>query len=136
MGMRPWRDEPPCWRAIDLNPSSEQVKRLDLIHQTYLRETQLLRAELLLKRLELREFLTNPNTKVDSIRSKYSEITELQSRLEEKTLENLIKVRSLLTQEQLRNWCPEQEFPPLRRMMQGPGVPPRRPPFQEGSKED
>ena len=140
IGMRQWRGEDQCWKASDLNLSADQVKGLEAIQQNYQRETQLLRADLFLKRLELREFLTSPTTKIESIRSKYSEINELRSRLEEKIIEYLIKVRNLLTQEQLKIWCPEQEFPLFRGTMHGPGplgpLHPRRPPPPEGPGED
>ncbi len=115
---RPWRGESPCWRALDLSPSRDQVRELQQAQQAYLRETRLLRAEIFLKRLELKETLTDPASKGDAILSKYSEMNQLQSKLEEKMIEYLIKVRSLLTPEQLKNWCPEQEFPLFRRMMQ------------------
>ena len=121
MGMRRWRGESPCWRASDFDLSPEQRKGLDLIQQTYFREVQLLRLQVFTKRLELRELLTNSAARTESIRGKYSEIIELQSKQEEKAVEYLIKVRSLLTPEQLRNWCPEQEFPHSRQMMYGPG---------------
>jgi Spy/CpxP family protein refolding chaperone len=117
MGGRPWRGETPCWGALDLTSSPDQLKGLEQIHQAYLRETQLLRAEIFLKRLELREVLTSPTSKGESILSKYSEMNQLQSKLEEKSIEYLIKVRSLLTPEQLKDWCPERELPPFRRMM-------------------
>jgi len=137
---RPWRGEGPCSRASNLDLSLDQVKRLETIQQTFFRETQLPRAELFAKRLELREFLINPTIKIESIRSKYLEINEIQSKLEEKTIEYLIKVRNLLSEEQLKNWCPEQEFPSFHRMMPGPGimgtVPPRKPPFPEGPRKE
>lgn len=130
MGMRRWRGDSPCWRASDLDLSPEQRKGLDLIQQTYFREVQLLRLQVFTKRLELRELLTNSAARTESIRGKYSEIIELQSKQEEKAVEYLIKVRSLLTPEQLRNWCPEQEFPHSRQMMYGPGpmgsIPPKK----------
>ncbi len=140
MGMRKWRGESPCWKASELNLSNEQTKGLDLIQETYFRETQLIRAQLFTKRLELREFLLNPTMRIESIRVKYSEIIELQSREEEKAIEYLIKVRSLLTQEQLKMWCPEMEYPPFRPMRHGPGPKgpmfPRKPSSQEGSREE
>jgi Spy/CpxP family protein refolding chaperone len=120
MGMRPWKGEGPCWSASELNLSQEQRKGLDLNQQTYLREAQLIRAQLFTKRLELREFLTNPTIKIESIRMKHLEIIDLRSKQEEKAIEYLIKVRNLLTLEQLQNWCPEQEFPSFRQMMYGP----------------
>jgi Spy/CpxP family protein refolding chaperone len=130
MGMKKWRGEGPCWRASELDLSQEQRRGLDLIQQTYFREVQLLRLQVFTKRLELRELLTNSAARTESIRGKYSEIIELQSKQEEKTVEYLIKVRSLLTPEQLRNWCPEQEFPHSRQMIYGPGpmesMPPKK----------
>jgi len=121
MGMRRWREESPCWRASELNLSQEQRKGLDLIHQTYFQEAQHLRRQLFTKRLELRELITNPTVRTESIRGKNLEIIDLQSKQEEKATEYLIKVRNLLTPEQLKNWCPEQEFPPIRQMMHGTG---------------
>ena len=130
MGGKSWRGEGPCWRASELNLSQEQRKGLDLIQETYFREAQLIRAQLFTKRLELREFLINPTLRIESIRVKYSEIIELQSQQEEKAIEYLIKVRNLLTPEQLQNWCPEQEFPHIRQMIYGTGpmgsMPPKK----------
>ena len=140
MGMKPWRDEIKCWKASELNLSQEQMKGLEPLQQTFFREAQFLRFQLFSKRLELKELLTNPNTRIETIRSKSSEILEHQARFEEKSLDYLIKIRNLLTQEQLRSWCPELEFPSFRRMIQGPEsigpFPPRRPPFQERTKPE
>lgn len=133
MGKKHWRGEARCWRASELDLSTEQMRGLDLIQQTYFQEVRLLRAQLFSKRLELREFLTNPTVKIESVRAKYWETIELQSKLEEKAIEYLIKLRNLLTQEQVKRWCPEKEFPFLREMMpggepMGPKPPKRLPP--------
>ena len=121
MGMRKWRGEYPCWRASDLDLSQEQRKNLELIQQAYFREAQLLRAQLFTRRLELRELFVSLTIKIESIRAKNSEIIELESKQEEKSVEYLIKVRNLLTPEQLQQWCPEQEFPAFRQRMYGTG---------------
>jgi hypothetical protein len=140
MRLKPWRGEAKCWKASELNLTQEQTKALDTLQEAFFRETQLLRAQVLSKRLELRELLIHPATKTETIRLKSSEIQEHQAKLEEKALEYLIRVKTLLNQDQLRNWCPEMEFPPFRRMMQGPdsmGPPsPRRLPSQEGIKPE
>jgi len=140
MGMRPWRGEDPCWKASDLTLSADQSKGLELAQRDYFRETQVLRAEIISKRLEIRDFLRNPSVKTELIRSKQSEINALQSKLDEKTIDYLVKVRSLLTQEQLRIWCPEMEFPFFRRMTQRPDlkgpINPRRVPPPERFRED
>ena len=129
MGMRKWRGEDQCWRASELNLSQEQRKTLNLLQQTYFREAQLLRIELFTKNLELRELLTNPSVRAETIRGKTSEIVELRSKQEEKAAEYLIKVRNLLSPEQLKTWCPEQEFPYFRQTM--PGRHPMGPTFPE-----
>jgi Spy/CpxP family protein refolding chaperone len=129
MGMKRWRGEAQCWRASELNLSQEQRKTFDLLQQTYFREAQLLRLEIFTKNLELRELLTNPSAKVETIHGKTSEIAGLQSKQEEKAVEYLIKVRNLLSPEQLKTWCPEQELPYSRQMM--PGRRPMGPTFPE-----
>jgi len=139
-GMRHWAEENQGYRAWELNLSSVQAKELDLIQQVYFRETQILRAQLLSKRLELWEFLRNPATRIESIRSKYSEINEIESRFEGKAIEYLLKVRSLLTSEQLRSWNPHEEFSLFRRMMRGvepwgPIHPRRGPPLERFREE-
>lgn len=121
MGMRKWRGEVTCWRASDLDLSQEQRKNLELIQQAYFRETQLLRAQLFTKRLELRELLVGPTVKIESIRAKNLEIIELRSKEEERSVEYLVKVRNLLTPEQLQKWCPEREFPAFRHRMHETG---------------
>ena len=140
MEMRHWREENRGYRASELNLSPERAKELDIIQQAHFREIQRLRAQLLSKRIELREFLRNHTTRVEAIRSKCLEINELESRFEERTIEYLIKVRNLLTPEQLRSWNPEEEFPLFRQMMRGveplgPMHPRRSPPMERFREE-
>lgn len=111
VGMMHFKRESPCQRAFELNLSPEQVNKLRLIQQTYFRETQPLRTELFTKRFEIRELLTNPMINIESIRSRYFGIAEIYSKLEEKAIEYLINIRNILTEEQIRKWCPEKEFP-------------------------
>ncbi|MCX8116795.1 MAG: periplasmic heavy metal sensor [Desulfobacterota bacterium] len=117
--MRPWRKEGRCLRASELNLTSEQIKGLQHLQQSYLQETQTLRAQLIAKRIELRELLTNSSSRMEIIRMKYMELAEAQIRMEEKTIDYLIKIRHLLTPEQLLLWCPEEEFPMPHKTMPG-----------------
>lgn len=119
---RPWKKGTPCWKASELNLSLEQKKQLESIQQIFFRDTHRIRAELLSKRLEFRELLLNPNIKIEAVRSKYLEIDALQSKLDEKVVDYLIQVRALLTEEQIKNWCPEEEFFVFRPMRHRPGL--------------
>jgi hypothetical protein len=133
MGRMHRRGETPCFRASDLNLSPDQMKELELIQHSFYRESRPIRTELFSKYFELKASLTNPIIKIESIHAKNAEIILLQSKLEERTIQYLIKVRALLTQDQLKNWCPEQEFPQSRRMMPGPMGPMAPPkPYPQG----
>jgi hypothetical protein len=140
MGKMHRRGESPCFRASDLNLSPDQMKELELIQQSFYREAHPMRTELFSKNMELKEFLTNPIIKIESIHAKNAEIILLQSKLEERAIHYLIKVRALLTQDQLKIWCPEQEFPHFGRMRPGPGqmgpMVPRKSPPPEGTKKE
>jgi len=119
MGMRPWKKDPRCGRASELQLTAEQSKEYEFLQNTYMGETQVLRAQLLTKRLEIRELLTHSENKTDLIRIKSMELVDIQSKIEEKAMEFLLKVRKLLTKEQLKFWCPEQEFPMIQWRMPG-----------------
>ncbi len=114
MGMRPWKKDPWCGKASELHLTPEQLKEYESLQNIYFGETQLLRAQLLTKRLEIRELLTHPENKTELIRMKSMELVHIQSKIEEKAMEFLLKVRRLLTSEQLKFWCPEQEFPMIQ----------------------
>ena len=139
-GMRYGRGEPRCWAASELRLSPDQAKAYDLLSRTYFQESKRYRMELFSKRLELREYLTDPSVRTESIQAKNLEIIELQSKIEGKTTEYLIQVRNLLTQEQLKSWCPEQEFTVVQRMMDRPfrmgPMTPGPPPPPETPKKD
>jgi Spy/CpxP family protein refolding chaperone len=121
-GIQQWWREDQCLRASDISLSQDQMKGLDLIQEAYFKEIRLLRIQLFSKQLELRDILTNPILKNEAIRAKYREINELQLKLDEQTMEYLLKLRNLLTKEQLKIWCPEKEFSFLREMMQVHGL--------------
>ncbi len=119
---RPWIKGTPCWKASELNLSLEQRRQLESIQQVFLHETHRIRAELFSKRLEFRELLLNPGIKIEAVRSKYLEMDGLQSKLEEKVVEYLIQVRTLLTEDQIKNWCPEEEFTLMGGRRHRPGL--------------
>jgi hypothetical protein len=74
MGRRPGRGEQQCWTASELNLSPEQARTLDLLGQTYFQEAKRYRIELFSKRLEIKEYLTNPAVKAEVIQAKNGEI--------------------------------------------------------------
>lgn len=120
--MEQWWKETQCLRASDINLSQDQIKGLDMIQEAYFQEIRFLRIQLFSKRVELQDLLTNPTLKSEAIRTKYREMNELQLKFDEQTMEYLLKLRNLLTEEQLKTWCPEKEFSFFREMVHGPGL--------------
>lgn len=139
-GMKNWKGSNPCWSTSELTLATEQARSIDLLRQSSLRDMASLRAQIFAKRLVLRELLTNPAVKTEVIRSTQSEIVDIETRLSEKGFDYLVKVRALLTPEQLRLWCPEKEFPFFNGMMQRPWMmgptKQRRPPSAEETRKE
>jgi len=67
-----------------------------------------LRNELFSKRLELREFLTDPNVKAESIQLKNTEVLALESKIGDREVDYLIKVRSSSPRNSLRTGVPSR----------------------------
>lgn len=84
------------------NLSKEQAEKLWQIREKFRNETESLRKEIFLKRLELRQLYSDPNATEEQIRSKQKELISLQERLSEKISEQRIEERKILTPDQLK----------------------------------
>ena len=106
--------------ASRLNLTEEQTARLQELRDTYLRDTMVWRNELLIKRYDLRDLLNNPKTETNVALAKQREISELESKIQERALLFQIEMRKVLTPEQI------QLLPPGGGGMYGPFMMPGR----------
>ena len=88
--------------ANRLNLTEEQRARLRELRESYLRDTLAWRNELLVKRLDLRDLLDNPRPDPNQVLAKQREVSELESKIDERGLLYQLEMRKVLTPEQLR----------------------------------
>lgn len=106
-----------------LNLTAEQTARLQEMRESYLRDTLVWRNELLIKRFDLRDLLRNPQVDPNQALAKQREISELESKIQERAVLYQLEMRKVLTPEQIRILPPGFGFGGFRgqRMMPGWG---------------
>ena len=103
-----------------LNLTEEQTARIQELRESYLRDTLEWRNGLVIKRFDLRDLLNNPRADTNAILAKQREISELESKIQERGLLFQIEMRKVLTPEQI------QLLPPGGGGMYGPFMMPGR----------
>jgi Spy/CpxP family protein refolding chaperone len=88
--------------ASRLNLTEEQTARLQQLRDSYLQDTMEWRNELLIKRFDLRDLMNNPKADTNAILGKQREISELESKIQERALLFQIEMRKVLTPEQIQ----------------------------------
>ncbi len=101
MMMNPMHSPMMDW-ASRLNLTEEQSAKLQELRDSYLRDTMEWRNELLIKRFDLRDLLNNPKADTNAILAKQREVSELESKIQERALLFQIEMRKVLTPEQIQ----------------------------------
>ncbi len=109
------------WQQLNLNP--EQRARLQELREAYLRDTLVWRNELIIKRFDLRDLLRNPQADTSQILAKQREISQLEAKIQERTILYHLEIRQVLTPEQQKLLPPEffPHMPPGHGMRQWRG---------------
>jgi len=103
-----------------LNLTQEQTARLQELRESYLRDTMAWRNELMIKKYDRRDLFNDPQSDPNAILAKQREISELESKIQERALLFQIEMRKVLTPEQIRL------LPPGGAGMYGPPLMPGR----------
>ncbi len=85
-----------------LHLTDDQVVRLQEIRESYLRDTLIWRNELVVKRFDLRDMFRNPQADPSQILAKQREISELESKTQERAVLYQLEMRKILTPEQIK----------------------------------
>jgi Spy/CpxP family protein refolding chaperone len=106
-----------------LNLTEEQMAKLQTIRESYLRDTLVWRNELVVKRFDLRDLLNDPQSDPNRVLAKQREISDLESKIQERTVLSQLEMRKILTPEQIRVLPPGFGFGGFqgRGMMRGGG---------------
>lgn len=101
-----------------LNLTEEQTVKLQAIRESYLRDTLVWRNELVVKRFDLRDLLSDPQSEPNQVLAKQREVSDLESKIQERTVLSQLEMRKVLTPEQIQLLPPGLGFGGFR----GPGM--------------
>lgn len=104
-----------------LNLTEEQATKIRNLRETFQQETMPLRDELLVKRFRLRELFMNPRVDAQEILAAQREISEMESKLQERAMILQLDIRKILTPEQLKLMPPGLGVEPSLRPGMMPG---------------
>lgn len=90
-----------CWSYGIPNLTAEQSTKLTDLQKKHIEETSKLRSELAVKRIELDQLLTKSQPNPEEVLAKQNELTQLQSQLQQKYLNNQLKMRNTFSAEQI-----------------------------------
>jgi Spy/CpxP family protein refolding chaperone len=93
------------WGIMNLDLSQEQVAEINQIGLDFQKASLEIKKEMETKKIEIREMMMEDPIDMEKIRAKWEEIAQIQVELRIKALENQIKIKEVLTQEQLAE-CP------------------------------
>jgi Spy/CpxP family protein refolding chaperone len=86
---------------MDLELSEEQVTEMNEIMLDYQKASLKLQSQIKMKQLELQELLLESTVDMDKVRTKLEEMASLQVQVKMKAIEHQIKLKEVLTEEQL-----------------------------------
>ena len=89
---------------VYLNFSQEQISKINQLRLDFQKASLELKKEKDLKRLEIKELITGGSVDIEKIKTKWEEIAQIQTELRVKSLENQLKIKEILTPEQLEKF--------------------------------
>ncbi len=92
------------WGMADLNLSQEQMAKIYQIRLEFQKTSLELKKDMAMKRLEIRELMMKDPVDMEKIRAKWEEIAQIQVELRMKAMEYQLKIKEVLTPEQLEKY--------------------------------
>jgi Spy/CpxP family protein refolding chaperone len=109
--------------AKELHLTEDQIASLQNLRQGFLRDTLPWRNELVIKRMDLQDLLRMPQADSNQVLSKQRQVSELESKIQERMVIYQLEFRKVLTAEQIRLLPPafDSPGPGRHRMRRGLG---------------
>jgi Spy/CpxP family protein refolding chaperone len=99
--------ESPCWTKTYLEATPEQLKALGESHRAFSQEISSLRNQFFMEGRELRALLSNPNPEAKMVLSRQNNLSTIQKKIDEVSMQYFLKARSIFTPEQMSKLPPE-----------------------------
>jgi len=93
----------PCWTKPYLEATPEQLKSLENLQRSFNQEISALRNQYINLHYELRSWLDHPKPDARAILEKQRQFSALQKKMDEISIQYLLKARAIFTAEQLSN---------------------------------
>ena len=103
----PTQPKAACSKDPSITFSEEQTEKLTSLQQAYKAEMSPLLSELRNLRFEMRHEISDPKVRSEVLLDKQRKISQLQAKLENLHFSYQIKVRSILTKDQLERFPPD-----------------------------
>lgn len=91
----------PCWTKPYLEATWEQLKALEGLQRSFYQEISVLRNQYINLHYELRARMEHPQADVRAILEKQRQFSDLQKKMDEISIQYLLKARAIFTPEQL-----------------------------------
>jgi Spy/CpxP family protein refolding chaperone len=91
----------PCWTKAYLEARPEQMQALDELHRVFYKEIWSLRNQYFTEHYELRALLSSPKADAKMVLSKQNNLSTIQKKIDEVSMQYFLKARSVFTPEQL-----------------------------------
>ncbi|MBN2180187.1 MAG: periplasmic heavy metal sensor [Deltaproteobacteria bacterium] len=99
-----------CIPLSKMEFSSGQAEAIEAIRSSYRRRILQLRSDLMVKRIEIRNLLNDPETGEEKVLVKAGEIEDLNRAFDRVVLNYQLEIRRVLSPEQIKVWCTSGEM--------------------------
>jgi len=104
-GGQPWRNARPadsaCWKTPEFGATEEQLRSLEQVHRSYLREIGRYRDQYVGESYELRALLSDPKAEPHRVMDKQNCLSGVQKKIDEISLQHFLKAREIFTEDQI-----------------------------------
>lgn len=94
-----------CIPLSKMELSSGQAETIEAVRSSYRRRILQLRSNLMVKKIEIRNLLNDPETGEEKVLAKAGEIEDLNRAFDRVVLNYQLEIRRVLSPEQIRAWC-------------------------------
>lgn len=99
-----------CTPLSEMDLTEEQNKAIEEVRTSYRKEILQLRSNLMVKRIEFKGLLKDPEADVEKIHATADDIEMLRSRFDKMVLDYHMAIRNILTAVQIKSWCIDEEM--------------------------
>jgi len=99
-----------CVPLSKMELSSEQAEAIEAIRSNYRSRILRLRSNLMVKRIEIRSLLNDPEASEDMMLTKAGEIEDLNRAFDRVVLNYQLEIRRVLSPDQIETWCTNGEM--------------------------